>query len=67
VTSRELTKLLQSKGCALDRSGKGSHQIWSCPGGCRNVIPTHRGDVPTGTLRSILKSFEPCLGKDWWK
>jgi predicted RNA binding protein YcfA (HicA-like mRNA interferase family) len=67
MTSRELTKLLEAKGCTFVRSGKGSHQIWRCPGGCQTVIPSHRGDIPSGTLRSIQRSLEACLGKEWWK
>ena len=67
MTSRELSKLLESMGCSFVRSGKGSHEIWRCPGGCQTVIPVHGGDLPIGTLRSIFKAFEACLGKGWWK
>ena len=67
MTSRELVKLLKRNGCHFIRSGKGSHQLWGCPGGCEDSIPMHPGDIPNGTLRAILKSFEACLGKDWWK
>jgi predicted RNA binding protein YcfA (HicA-like mRNA interferase family) len=67
MTSRELVKLLRSKGCEFVRSGKGSHQIWRCPGGCEAVLPMHSGDIPAGTLRAIGRSLEACLGKNWWK
>jgi predicted RNA binding protein YcfA (HicA-like mRNA interferase family) len=68
MTSRELVKLLESKGCVFVRSGKGSHQLWRCPGGCRPVVLTmHPGDIASGTLRAIFKQLEPCLGKEWWK
>lgn len=67
MTSRELVKLLESKGCSLARTGKGSHQVWRCSGGCQTSIPMHRGDIPNGTLRAIGRALEPCLGKDWWK
>ena len=66
MTSRELLKILKSKGCAFQRSGKGSHQFWVC-GECRTVISVHPGKIPEGTWRKIKKQLEPCLGKDWWK
>jgi predicted RNA binding protein YcfA (HicA-like mRNA interferase family) len=67
MTSRDLVKLLRSKGCSFLRQAKGSHEIWACPGGCTVSIPMHTGDIPNGTLRGIMKTLEPCLGKDWWK
>ncbi len=67
MTSRELVKLLRSKGCSFLRHAKGSHDIWACPDGCEVSIPMHARDIPTGTLRSIMKTLEPCLGKDWWR
>lgn len=67
MTSRELSKLLKAHGCELQRHGKGSHEVWRCPGGCQTIIPSHRGDIPAGTLRAIGRQLEECLGKDWWK
>jgi len=58
MTSRELTRLLESKGCSFVRSGKGSHQIWHCPGGCQTVIPGTSRSGPSGRFseRSRLAS-----------
>ncbi|MGC9269127.1 type II toxin-antitoxin system HicA family toxin [Acidiphilium sp.] len=37
-------------------SGKGSHRkIWL--GGCRSVVPIHRGDLPIGTYKAILRQL----------
>jgi predicted RNA binding protein YcfA (HicA-like mRNA interferase family) len=44
----------------------GSHQKVQC-GECRTILAMHKGDIPEGTLRSIVKALEPCLGKDWHK
>jgi YcfA-like protein. len=38
-------------------SGKGSHlKIWL--GGCRSVVPIHRGDLPIGTYKGILRQLD---------
>jgi predicted RNA binding protein YcfA (HicA-like mRNA interferase family) len=37
-------------------AGKGSHRkIWL--GASRSVVPVHRGDLPTGTYRAILRQL----------
>jgi len=41
-----------------------SHQIW-CRGNPQTVIPLHTGDIPAGTLRSIERDLERCLGPTW--
>ena len=41
----------------------GSHAIVQC-GACRTVVPVHSGDLPTGTLRSIIRDLAPCIGED---
>jgi predicted RNA binding protein YcfA (HicA-like mRNA interferase family) len=42
----------------LKRQGKGSHEIWHNPMVNRSaVIPNHPGDIPTGTLRAVLKQL----------
>ncbi len=65
MTGRDVLKLIERAGCAPLRQ-RGSHVMVRCPGGCQTVIPVHRGqDVPTGTLRSIERALEPCLGKGW--
>lgn len=43
-------------GFEFFREAKGSHEIWYCKE--KNIfttIPRHRGDIPEGTLRAILK------------
>ncbi len=54
---------LRRLGCEQVRQ-RGSHQIWRC-GTCQTVIPMHTGDLPPGTLRSIERDLEPCLGRKW--
>lgn len=58
-----MLRLLERLGCTRLRQ-RGSHVIVRCPGGCQTVVPAHGGeDIPTGTLRAIERSLEPCLGK----
>lgn len=64
MTSRDLLRILKSKGCVEVRQ-KGSHLIVRC-GKCQTVIPVHGGeDIGTGLLRAIERQLEPCLGKGW--
>lgn len=63
MTARELTRHLRERGCNSARQ-RGSHQIWRC-GNCQTVIPTHTGDITPGTLRSIERDLERCLGAKW--
>jgi len=66
MTSRELRQLLKGKGCTEVRQ-KGSHLVVRC-GSCNTVIPVHKGeDIRPGTLASIERSLEPCLGRGWLK
>jgi len=59
MTYRELTRKLRSLGCELKRQSKGSHEIWHNPKTNRSCsIPNHSGDIPKGTLSSILKQIE---------
>lgn len=53
----ELIKLLQKSGCVVAREGRG-HTVWCNPAtGKRFTVGRHKAeDVPTGTLKSILKS-----------
>jgi predicted RNA binding protein YcfA (HicA-like mRNA interferase family) len=50
-------------GC-LEVRQSGSHVILRC-GTCQTVVPKHGGDIRPGTLRSIERDVEPCLGKGW--
>jgi predicted RNA binding protein YcfA (HicA-like mRNA interferase family) len=54
--SREVIDRLRADGCKLDRV-KGSHHVFvhdSKPGIV--VVPHPKKDLPTGTLRSILRT-----------
>jgi len=46
---------LRREGWA-ERPGRGAHTVFVKPG--RDIIPVphHRGDLPTGTLRSIARA-----------
>ncbi len=56
---RQLTRRLRQLGCEFVRQGPGSHEIWWNPQtGQFTVIPRHGGrDIPTGTLRTILRQL----------
>jgi len=59
VTYSELCRKLRALGCVLRRQGKGSHEIWHNPLVNRSaVIPNHPGDIPVGTLHTILKQLD---------
>lgn len=59
MTYAELTRKLRALGCVLKRQAKGSHEIWHNPRANRSaVVPNHPGDLPTGTIRAILKHLE---------
>ena len=50
-------------GCTEVRQS-GSHVVVRC-GHCQTVVAKHGGDIRPGTLRSIVRDLEPCLGKGW--
>lgn len=53
---KEITKRLKQFGFVFLRSAKGSHEIWFNEERCLfTTIPRHRGDMPEGTLKAILK------------
>jgi predicted RNA binding protein YcfA (HicA-like mRNA interferase family) len=53
---REIVRKLKTRGFAFDRQAAGSHEIWFNPGTNRyTTVANHRGDMPEGTLREILK------------
>lgn len=54
MTKQELEKLLRQAGFTL-RSG-GKHDIWIKKGFPPIPVPRHKGDIPTGTVRHILKA-----------
>ena len=53
---RQIVKRLKRFGFGFDRQAAGSHEIWYNPDTDRyTTIPNHSGEMPEGTLRSILK------------
>lgn len=56
---RVIVKKLSALGFSLHRTCKGSHEIWFCETtGKITTVPKHRGDMPEGTLRAILKQAD---------
>ena len=56
MTYREVVRKLRAAGFEFDRSAAGSHEIWYNPQTrLRTTIPNHPGDLPTGTLRAIIR------------
>jgi len=53
MTKREVERLLRKAG--FTRKGGGKHDVWVKPGFPPIPVPRHKGDIPPGTLRSILK------------
>jgi predicted RNA binding protein YcfA (HicA-like mRNA interferase family) len=60
MTAREVINRLRREGWA-DRQGKGSHTIFSKDGHNAIVVSNHRGDLPIGTLRAIVRE----AGWEW--
>lgn len=53
-TGREFIAYAERRGCTVRH---GRHAYVTAPNGRGCPIPTHPGDLPTGTRRSILKMF----------
>ena len=53
MTKREVEKLLKEAGFV--RRGGGRHDIWVKPGYPPIPVHRHKGDIPIGTLKNILK------------
>ena len=54
VTVLERARALERAGFVLRRQ-TGSHAIYRHPSGRTANVPMHTGDIPAGTLRSILR------------
>ncbi|HOC26199.1 MAG TPA: type II toxin-antitoxin system HicA family toxin [bacterium] len=54
MTKREIEKLLKEAGFQK-RSG-GKHDIWIKSGYPPIPVPRHKGDIPSGTAKNILKA-----------
>ena len=64
MTAREVLRVIKAKGGVIVRQ-RGSH-VRVQAGSCFATVPDHGArDVPPGTLRSIERQLEPCLGKGW--
>jgi len=54
MTKREIEKLLKKAGFVKHPGGK--HDIW-VKSGCPPIpVPRHKGDIPIGTAKNILKA-----------
>jgi len=61
---REIVKKLEIAGFEFFREAKGSHEIWFNSSNNRyTTIPRHRGDMPEGTLRNIIKQAGLTVGE----
>lgn len=56
LSYRKLREQLKRDGCEKIREG-GAHEIWRCPNGKTAPLPRHRGDIPLGTAKAIMKQF----------
>ena len=53
---RDIVRKLKALGFEFDRQAAGSHEIWFNAAARRyTTIPNHPGDMPEGTLRTILR------------
>ncbi len=53
---KDVTRRLRQLGFAFQRHAAGSHEIWFKSATNRYAtIPNHRGDIPEGTVRAILR------------
>lgn len=56
---RDIIKKLKKFDFEFHRQAAGSHEIWYNPKTKRfTTIPNHIGDMPEGTLRTILKQAD---------
>lgn len=58
-TAADFDRLIAASGVAYnERQNGSSHRVYKFPeSGVSVPIPQHRGDIPTGTRRSIIKSL----------
>ena len=55
MTSDELRKELEARGCRFLRQGKGSHEIWINKEGKRTSIPHPKKKLGKGLVTKLLK------------
>lgn len=58
---RKLAKKLKALGCT-SRSGKGDHEVWTCPCGKHSTTVTRPGTVSPGLVRQAIQRLS-CLPK----
>lgn len=56
MTKLELERMLRRNGFELYSGGR--HDIWIKKGFPPIPVPRHKGDIPKGTLRNILKAAD---------
>ena len=54
MTKREIEKLLKKAG--FEKRSGGKHDIWLKSGYPPIPVPRHKGDIPIGTAKNILKA-----------
>lgn len=54
MTKRELEKLLHKSG--FEKRGGGKHDVWIKNGYPPIPVPRHKGDIPRGTAKNIMKA-----------
>lgn len=54
MTKHDVEKLLKHAG--FEKHAGGKHDIWTKKSFPPISVPRHKGDIPKGTLKSILKS-----------
>jgi predicted RNA binding protein YcfA (HicA-like mRNA interferase family) len=54
MTKREIEKLLKSAG--FEKRAGSRHDIWIKSGYPPIPVPRHKGNIPLGTAKSILKA-----------
>ena len=59
MKTAELVKILQDHGFTVKHGAK--HDLWTHPDGRRTTLPRHSQDIPTGTLKAILKQVQITL------
>ena len=56
---RDVVDRLKRLGFEFEREGAGSHEFWKhSETEARALVANHRGDMPEGTLRSMLRQAD---------
>ncbi|HZA22567.1 MAG TPA: type II toxin-antitoxin system HicA family toxin [Dehalococcoidia bacterium] len=55
-SAAEVIRKLRRAGFVFERQARGSHEIWRNPvTQARTIVLNHPGDLPTGTVRAIIR------------